>query len=962
MGCGGSSAPQVSPANRKKTKENVQPEAETENQEDSNQDEDEDPNYIKRVEEINKILRESVDFIIKCIARLPKPEKVHPIVCLTEYTSPLAISVISLTTGNTTEINLPIAALSINKGKHIILLGQIDMLSCFDTSNPDACAFLENSIRWTGGFGRNKYVVLILGLDKNEAANLAKIIQSFDFAATILDTLPDDPDNKPLPYHTIITTMQIRNYNRLRTFRGGLIIGIKNNANNQSKNPNNDNKNQLQLNLNPEMTKFMLDNGFGIPTFSLEVGNAHSDSFKTCKGFKEMKDLTFFNLIKQYKILTTEFEELSLTSYDNLVTTLRYHVITLPRKTNWHLLKLGKLAYKLLKNTNYIVDPDIPKSNEKSNEDSNDEMSDRNNDNTENSYDPFQCTNSLEALENSNITNIYPEDNRILICPSMAHCITVVLLTEIVQRLPPKDFQDQHFGKLFPGEIDDDLVKLNLADFKTHHEIVCESWSSTGLYLPSGVVAQATIPKKTIISMNNKVKLSIQVGCHTACTLSQKGPWRRWPIITNNFEFPTRSELFEYQQSLSQAASNKKDTSENEENDLFVMNDDDVTIFFSSPFGGIVYVAVDQFLLDKPVEIEVIFSNLLQYPVFSSSDPSIYYDFMTSINQYNSPTKIGANPSFSEGLDKVNPTESSSKVLSKSNKFTNSRSSHAQLPFPLSKNHSTATSVTSVASITSMISCESPVLCPWTEIETQFIEIAVPSTKIELFGDLGKYCSFIDEILSVLLQFTLDESQRTYRLVFDIELPNDKPVCDYPISMPMRMISKIAQQNPTSELLYLLYYTACLSIYQMNFAKCDCESIAMVAAFHTFIEFFKNDYKTINPMEYMNDTPPLLFSELWTIYTQSGSECFINSISDIRQKFEMRPIFDDKKIWALFVAKISQYSGKHYNEKLIQKKEEISGEGSLLTSSSRSLLQFQLGDMNNKKDDGSLIALPTLDE
>lgn len=967
MGCGGSSAPQVSPASRKKPKEEVTETKDTPKQPGTYEDEEEDPNYIKKLAEINKVLRESVDFIIKCIAKIPKPEKVRPLVCLNEYTAPLAVSIISLTTGNSTEIYLPVAALSVYKGKHIVILGQIDMLSQFDTSNPDACAFLENSIRWTGGFGRNKYIVLLLGLDPNEATHMAKIIQSFDFAAVILDKLPDDQDNKPLPYHTIITTMSNNNVEKLRTFRGGLIIGVLNNNGNQGNAPNlKDQKSKSQLNFNQGMIDFMLDFGIGFPNFSLEVGSASSDSIKTSRPFKELREVTFFSLIKQYQTMTQNVDEIDTSSYDNLVTSLRYHIITLTRKENHRLLKLGRCAYEFLLNTNYEVKPEAItasdssriKNNDENNENNN-ENNENNNDNntesndnyTENSYDPFQCTTTN--------TNSYSTQNLSLICPSIIHCITVVLLTEILHRLPPKDFQDQHFGKRFPGEIEDDLAKLSLGDFKTHHQLLCECWISTGLYLPSGVLAQASISKNLILSMNNKVKISIQVGCHTVCTLSHKGPWKRWPIISDTFLFPNKLDIVKYhKERMAEDNSNAADnnTENIPDNDLYKIDDEEVTVYFCSPFGGIVYISIEEFLLDKPIEVEVVFRNLLQYPVYTSSEPSVYNDFMASINQVTiGDNKINYNASFSEMLGNADTNDSTS------NAHTN-KSSHKQLPSKLSRNQSTTTSAVSVSSVSvlSAISIEKPVLCPWMEIETQLIEISIPTNRVDIFGDLGKYCEFIDGFLSDVLQFTFDESQSTYRLVFDIELPNDKPVCDYPISMPMRMITNLSQTKPSSELLYLLYYVATLSIYQMNFGKLDSESIAMVAAFHAFITGFKAEYRDINPMEYMVETPPHLFNELWSIYTSSGYDCFAKTINDIREKFEMRPIYDEKKVWALFVSKISHYSGKQYDEKLIQKKEELSGDGSLLSSSSRSLLQFQLSDAANLTN--SPLALPTLDE
>ena len=731
MGCFSSTAAQVRQARRPKEKPEVTPDPLSPRK----------PVETSNEGAIEKLLHESVGSIIKGISKIPKPQDLHPLVCLSEYTAPVAIAILSLSSGNTTEIYLPVVAISVFNNRRMMVIGQIGLLAMCNNQSTEASAFLENSVHWTGGVGRNNYRICLLQVEPAIAQEIAKNLKTFDFIVTVQDTLPEFKR-----FHIIITTMQCTFGEQLRDYMGGLIIADVS-ENTQEKN----------------MTKFILEHGLGFPKSSLSMGNVTNEFIRTNKGFRDLIECTLLKLVEQYKVMVQDEIDMSVQKYDNLVTALRYHIIVLDRRENEILIELAEAAFTLLKNTNYI---------------------------TEDGY----------------------------ICPSIIHGITVVLLTEILQRMPAKIFVGQHHGNRFPGEI----VDPQLDDFKTHHEFLCESWNSSGLYLPSGVLAHAKLSKPCPYA-------HIQIGAHVECIIKQAGPWKRWPIIVDTYDF-----------------------------------NDDLEIDFASPFGGIVYVVIDEFPNVHSLEIDVTFSNLMQYPIYSVSDPASYEEAMRE-NQ-----------------------------------------------------------------------------SPWTEIETNFIIITVPTSQVPLFGDLSEYCKYIDNIIAEVLQFTCDSSQKLYRLVFDVELPNDKPTCSYPICMPMRMIEDIASMKPSIDLFTLCYYIGTLSMAQMSFGESDGRALGMIAAIHAF----HNVFEKIDPLEYNAENPPEIFTDLYSIYKISKPDDFTKSIEDLRRMYELVQV-DDKRIWDIFVQKLSGYTGKDYTMRLVHRKTE-GGNNSLISYSSKSLSEFQLPDSVQK--------------
>lgn len=835
-------------------------------------DEDNDGKDPKILSDLYNCLHESVRFIVKGISNVPKPINLRPIVCLNECTAPIAISIVSLSSGNSTEIYMPVAGISIYNKKRFLLVGQIELLSLCVQTNTEASAFIENSVRWVG-YTRNNYRILLLEIPTAIANQISDNLKVFGFIVSIEDSLPEGQKGEELKFHIVITTMKTKYVDQLRAFPGGLIIGAPSSSLSISVEGNNN----PFAEFNPRMVEYMLEVGFGFPKFSLEIGNMTSEYIKINKSFKELHQNTLLSLIRNYSAMIKSGNDILVPAYDNLVTALRYHIIVLPRKYYPCIYRLAKYAFGLLEDTHYEID-------QSSDTEFDDDPSE--------SLDIFHCNYEIGRIKK-------------LICPSLIHCITAVLLSEILQRFPARVFVGVHFDKYFPGEIDEDLAKFNLGDYRTHHEFSCDSWNSTGLYLASGTMAFATISKSDLMTIEKHGKIKIQIGSHTVCNISQQGPWKRWPIIYVTYDFP----------SVDTTISATRNGNVSPDEDLFIINGDEVTIPICSPFGGIVYVVMEEFTHTKIIELDLTFRNMLQYPIFCSSEPSIYYEFMEILTK------------------NQNLNEEDGRKLTKKKRLSNATSSSSQILISMSNMDAHVPT-----------EAERGVLCPWTEIETPFLDITVPSEKISIFGNLVEYSQYLEEILSELLRFTVDESLSPYRLVFDIELPDDEPTCEYPITMSFKMLPSIATHSPSTELCILLYHIATLSLEQIGFGKDDSMTVAMVAAAHTIKVIFG---KMIDPVQFLPEDKSQLFNDLWEIYLDKGSDLYVQTLSHLRKLFtDSTP--SEKKVWESFANRLSANAGAQYNARLISKKNEFAT-GLVYTQSSRSLMEFQLPDTNLDK-------------
>jgi hypothetical protein len=265
------------------------------------------------------------------------------------------------------------------------------------------------------------------------------------------------------------------------------------------------------------MRHLLADFAMGLPSCSLCLGDPSKDFAKVRH---PRAGFCFTGFAADLHQLLTGRDPIELATIDPLVTTLRYHIAALPRAFNSSLEEIAADCWSYLDRTGAVSDGGV--------------------------------------------------------CPEVSQLIVAILLADIMPRLPPGMHRNVRRELPFPGPSD-----LAIGSFAVEAEFESDGWFSTGLYLPAGVMATATIdgPRR---------ECGIQIGSHPDCVMMKLPPWRRYPSVVTRFGF------------------------------------DQATIEISSPFGGIVYIVLEDFAVDDVQIINVRFQNVGRYPMYSIDDFSLW--------------------------------------------------------------------------------------------------------------------------------------------------------------------------------------------------------------------------------------------------------------------------------------------------------------------------------------------------
>jgi len=163
------------------------------------------------------------------------------------------------------------------------------------------------------------------------------------------------------------------------------------------------------------------------------------------------------------------------------------------------------------------------------------------------------------------------------ICPKIIHGIVVVLLIDLYSKLPPSHIHPIPESSIVPGN----TGSVELGSFEIELTVNGDSWTSTGLWLPAGVIGTVTSTDLT------PGLLQIQIGSHREALLTKPSPWKRWPVIVTltDLSSPTTSIV--------------------------------------SPFGGIVYIIMNG---NETRTVKLNFSNFCIHPKMKFDDPKIWHE------------------------------------------------------------------------------------------------------------------------------------------------------------------------------------------------------------------------------------------------------------------------------------------------------------------------------------------------
>ena len=272
---------------------------------------------------------------------------------------------------------------------------------------------------------------------------------------------------------------------------------------------------------------------FGI-RFTNLISSDDSDSIEIKMSFDEARQLTFADLSRIYIQLISK-DNIEQSQLDDIVTKLRIYVLACGDDNTSRLNELVEKSWDYLKRTGYLKDG--------------------------------------------------------VFFHSIQQSIVAVLMLDLMQKMPLDMLKPIEGYEIFPGKTGDDI---QLSEFDVDMVINSQELTSTGLWLPAGVIGELTIE-------NPPLGAFIQIGCHNEKNFVQTVPLKagRWPstIVT---EAIISSEMK-----------------------------------IGTPFGGCVYLTIgeeeesfdeegNEIIEVKNYNIHVKFSNFCLYPRYLSTDPSTW--------------------------------------------------------------------------------------------------------------------------------------------------------------------------------------------------------------------------------------------------------------------------------------------------------------------------------------------------
>lgn len=138
---------------------------------------------------------------------------------------------------------------------------------------------------------------------------------------------------------------------------------------------------------------------------------------------------------------------------------------------------------------------------------------------SEMNHDNAELINKLQqkSMEYLAKTNFRNGD---VMCEDTRQCMVCIILSELINKIPPDDVVAAPDLDLFPGITDEKTCTKRLS-IDTKMGI----WHSTGLWLQAG--------QKAVIETSNHV--TVQIGAQTLCLLLKEFPWKRWPSVITTY-------------------------------------------------------------------------------------------------------------------------------------------------------------------------------------------------------------------------------------------------------------------------------------------------------------------------------------------------------------------------------------------------------------------------------------------
>jgi hypothetical protein len=192
---------------------------------------------------------------------------------------------------------------------------------------------------------------------------------------------------------------------------------------------------------------------------------------------------------------------------------------------------------------------------------------------------------------------------------------------------------------------------------------------------------------------------------------------------------------------------------------------------------------------------------------------------------------------------------------------------------------------------------------PFAEIMSDYAILTLPVSILPPTDVIEAGCTFLDDLIDAAVHFTGDDSDTVYRVIFDMELATDSPVCGNPIVLTNEQLDAVfTAREPSPDLFCLLMFIAILSLPVGGFSEDEETCIGAVAAGVAF----RKKWPNATPMDYSPDELPEQTAALWDIScSPPGEKAIPRSLQVVRS----RPVPQGTTMWEVFIHTLGKING-----------------------------------------------------
>lgn len=337
------------------------------------------------------------------------PNGMVPPVCLVEEAIPLATSGLDLEDEQLNDIQLPVISISIKDDTRIACFAHILFLSpvCFDAE--DTSRLITNILFWLNRSNPIDTPILLYCFPERYAEEAASSIEHQGYTVQNGDVDSDLSQHQIvlMPSHIDLTDavhLKLQNY---LSKGGGLGVFYS---------PDYDNP-------QPPVNKLLIDYGISYTYCTLSTNGFSRINVEIPSKFEVISRWHLMALAASFSNLTHQ-DDIAPADLDDLVTSLRYHVMLCDIRHRKIIEEIISNAWYFLENTDYINEEGI--------------------------------------------------------AHDITHSIAVLLINDLTEKLPPEDLKlPLAVTRIFPGETHDVVPEDHKLEIHLHDE----SWISTGLWL-----------------------------------------------------------------------------------------------------------------------------------------------------------------------------------------------------------------------------------------------------------------------------------------------------------------------------------------------------------------------------------------------------------------------------------------------------------------------------------------------